>query len=160
MIIKGQCLSAPDVARFWSMVDIRSADECWPWMFARFESGYGSFSFSVNGKKFSARSNRVAFVIANGPLSDDEHARHSCDFPPCCNPNHLLAGSGDDNVADRVKRNRSANGARINTVKLTPKQVLAIRDDDRPQRVIAREYGVCKSTIGYAKRGESWRNLS
>lgn len=36
--------------------------------------------------------------------------RHTCDFPPCCNPTHLLQGTQLENVADQIKRMRRRLG--------------------------------------------------
>ncbi|MEU9067340.1 HNH endonuclease [Streptomyces sp. NPDC048306] len=39
-------------------------------------------------------------------LSADEMARHTCDNPPCVNPDHLIPGSRSDNMMDMLQRNR------------------------------------------------------
>jgi hypothetical protein len=37
---------------------------------------------------------------------------HKCDTPPCVNPLHLYVGTNLENVADRVRRGRSARGSK------------------------------------------------
>lgn len=43
--------------------------------------------------------------------------------------------------------------------KLLPSQVLAIRKDTRPQRVIAAEYGISQGQVSKIKRRYLWRSL-
>ncbi len=59
--------------------------------------GYGSIIY--RGKVVAAH--RLAYALAKGPIADGVHIRHSCDNPPCCEPEHLLAGTQIDNMADR-----------------------------------------------------------
>jgi hypothetical protein len=88
--------------RFWSRVDQRSENECWPWKGAVDENGYGNMH--VEGRH--RRSHQVAWALAKGrqPMLD---ILHSCDYPACCNPKHLREGTEKDNVADMVARGRS-----------------------------------------------------
>lgn len=43
--------------------------------------------------------------------------------------------------------------------KLTEKKVLAIREDNRLHRIIAKEYNVDRSTIGYIKSKKLWSHI-
>lgn len=61
-----------------------------------------------------------------------------------------------------AQKGRSTWGVKNNTTKLTPRQVNEIRAALRSgvaQRDLATVYGVCKSTIGYIGRGETWQKL-
>lgn len=147
--------TAGTIERFWAKVDVRGADECWPWKAGCFDGGYGAFY--VAGK--TVRAHRFSFVLSNGPLDDGRKALHSCDNPPCCNPAHLFEGSNKDNVDDRHKKGRDAVGEGHGRAKITSAQVIAIREDRRSQRSIAKEYGICKSAVGYIKRGEHWSSV-
>ena len=60
------------------------------------------------------------------------------------------------NHADKLKHGTSNTGERCNWAKLTKEQVIAIRNDDRLQRVIAEEYGVRQNTISRIKNGTRW----
>lgn len=149
-------LSSPDIARFWSKVAIGRPDECWPWRAGAFDSGYGAFSI---GRRL-LRAHKVAFELSNGPLPDGMRACHTCDNRPCCNPAHLWSGSDADNVADRDRKGRTARGERSGTAKLTVATARLIRRDTGKQRDIAKRFGVCKSTVGYIKRGEYWKEAT
>ncbi len=92
---------------FWGRVDIRGPDECWPWMAGRHAAGYGCLIRSDNGKHDTAH--RVAFELTNGPIPAGIHILHDCDYPPCCNPKHLLAGTSGDNMRDKERKGRGGH---------------------------------------------------
>ena len=83
----------------------------------------------------------------------------------CChndgNPqnNHLSNLRWDtpkNNHADKVKHGTTNRGEQCGTAKLTLKQVRAIRQDTRLQRIIAAEYGVKDNTISRIKSFKRW----
>jgi len=76
---------------------------CIEWINSVDRWGYGRIRFG--GK--TVGTHRAAYVLAYGPIPEGLLVRHSCDNPPCCNPEHLLLGTVQDNVDDRVARNRS-----------------------------------------------------
>jgi SAM-dependent methyltransferase len=60
--------------RFWSKVDRRGPDECWPWVGARLESGYGRFKLSNQRKLVPAH--RFAWELENGDWPEGMFACH------------------------------------------------------------------------------------
>lgn len=60
-------------------------------------------------------------------------------------------------MMDPTKR---ARGERVNTSKLRAEQVLAISGDRRPQRAVAKDFKVCKSSIGYIRNKRHWKHLN
>lgn len=147
-------MTPADIARFWSHVDIRGAEECWPWKRAC-THGYGRFS--VGGRRGRlAIASRVAYEIKNGPLPIGAEVLHSCDNPPCCNPAHLNAGTQSQNMAEMVQRGRSAKQ------KLTARQIRAIRRARAAgSRVVdlAAQYGVTPSNVSQITTGRTWKHL-
>lgn len=144
-------------ARFWPKVDVRSADECWPWKPDQAQRPHGYGQFKVNGQMMSA--NRVALALVLGELR--EQALHTCDNPPCCNPAHLFEGTQIENILDMHAKERQAlsNGESNGRHKLTWPEVREIRtrlSRGEQQRKLATEYGVSKSTIGFISTGETW----
>lgn len=84
--------------------------------------------------------------------------RHRCDVACCVNPGHLEVGTVRENISDMDARGRRSEGENHPGAKLTLEQVLAIRADIRPQRVIAAAYGLASHTsVGRIQRGEKWR---
>jgi hypothetical protein len=80
--------------RLWSYIDIRGANECWPWKRGKTRDGYGVFNM-LNGGYIA---HRVVFVITGGwdPPSEME-VDHLCRQRDCCNPRHLEAVSTREN---------------------------------------------------------------
>jgi hypothetical protein len=103
--------------RFWSHVDRRGPDDCWPWTAQISPDGYGR----VQVGKTSASAHSVAYVLENGELETGKCVCHSCDvrravgdqtYRACCNPAHLWVGTRSDNNADRKAKGRCARGQR------------------------------------------------
>lgn len=105
--------------RFWSRVDVRGPDECWPWIGGgSTPEGYGQFW--MDGQHMSAP--RAALIFTDGaPASPALFALHHCDNPPCCNGAHLYWGTHAQNMADKIARDRFVRcpGERNGNHKLT-----------------------------------------
>jgi hypothetical protein len=97
-------------ARFWLRVEMRDADECWPWHGSRHPKGYGNFMLATRA---SIPAHRYSFYLRNGELPSDQLIRHTCDNPCCVNPHHLLAGSHADNARDAKERGRNTKGRKL-----------------------------------------------
>lgn len=149
--------------RFWSKVDRRGPDECWPWTAALNEHGYGVMRPDIqrrNGPTLKAH--RASLQLA-GVEIDGLVVRHFCDNPPCVNPAHLSVGTKADNSADMVGRDRHPRGSRSATSKLTDSQVIEIRARcaaGELHRILAADYGVSRVTITNIVGRRTWRHLA
>jgi hypothetical protein len=76
---------------------------CWEWQGTRLETGYGLARYQ--GKYQSVH--RVVFRLMKGKIKSGNVILHSCDNPPCCNPDHLSQGSHQENMDDMVSKGRS-----------------------------------------------------
>lgn len=85
---------------------------CWEWNGKRHTHGYGLLTAPRLGLR-NARVHRLMFGLRVRPLHDDEVVRHTCDNPPCLNPDHLLAGTMQDNSRDMVARQRQWTQGRM-----------------------------------------------
>lgn len=81
--------------RFWSRVDRRGPDECWPWLGAKNEKGYGKFDIPGHSP-FSAH--RIALHLTGREVSQRLVTDHLCRNPACCNPAHLELVTQQQNV--------------------------------------------------------------
>ena len=88
---------------------------------------------------------------------------HSCDNPPCVNPDHLFLGTQKENIADKLRKKREARGSRTGRAKLTEQQVAEIRFIFRTgrftQKELASKYAVNRGTIIKALHGDTWSHV-
>lgn len=170
------------ISLFWDKVDDSAGPEaCWPWRAALAVNGYGVYGVlrKVDGKwrNRQHKAHRLAWSLVNGLIPDGDMIRHSCDNPPCCNPAHLLIGSGNDNVADKVSRYRqsrgekhshimrtvAARGERAANAKLTADAVRSMREEAArgiPTAEVASRYGVSHITAFRVISRRSWRHIT
>ncbi len=146
-----------DLARFWSKIDKRGTDECWPWLAGATGTGYGALY--VNGRTINTH--RIMYELAIGPIPNSLWVLHHCDNPLCVNPAHLWLGTHADNMKDREAKGRAnhCKGEHHGRAKLTKNQVLAIREDSRPQHVVAIKYGVRQGHISRIKNRTRWSHI-
>lgn len=90
--------------RFWSRVAITAnPDKCWEWQANRVEFGYGQVKLPEFSKPVGTHRAAWYFTTGRWPTL---HILHSCDNPPCVNPNHLREGTQAENNADMMARGR------------------------------------------------------
>ena len=170
----------PTAERFWSYVDRRGPEECWPWR-GNVKNGLGYGRFTTRGgregKPRQDYTHRVAWVLTYGEIEDGANLCHRCDNPPCCNPAHLFLGTCADNNADMCAKGRQAAGdrhgsrkhrermqrgvARYNA-KLNPDSVREIRrliTDGLSDREIAARFGVVSSQVWSVRIGRTWSHV-
>ena len=172
-------------ARFWSKVNKNGPlpdqsnphyfglDRCWTWMAGKCSKGYGAFC--INGKQYG--SHRVSLAIS-GVNTDGFCSLHSCDNPACVNPQHLRAGTNDENMADGVLRARFAlgdkNGSRkypekrprgesSAVAKLNNEKVREMRsryaEKKVPYRAISSHFGVDCATARSVILRHTWKHV-
>lgn len=103
-------------ADFWKYVDkTTDPNGCWLWTASRINTGYGRFS--VNKKTKGAH--RYSWYLKTG--EEPEVVMHKCDNPPCVNPDHLQAGTSQENRLDCFKKGRAVilKGEKSNFTKYT-----------------------------------------
>lgn len=153
--------------RFWSYVDRRGPDECWPWKgYCAKSGGHGRF-LEVRRQ---TTAHRVSWEIHRGIIPEGMHVLHSCDSPSCVNPAHLFLGTQADNNRDMAAKGRQAKGTVLSrpgecnpNAKLTREIVQQIRAEYRPRApgrglpALAKKYGVGISAIHSIVKGHSWK---
>lgn len=151
--------------RFWSKVDRKADDECWPWTAAlaggRDGESYGYFRISQPRRQVYAH--RFAYCDSNGvdirSLDSSTVVRHRCDNTICCNPAHLEPGIQKDDAQDMVVRGRSLRGTRSPAHKLLEHEIHEIRKllaCGTRHKDIAHKYGVSRPAISVINSGKNW----
>lgn len=89
---------------------------------------------------------------------------HSCDNPPCVNPEHLWAGTDRDNTMDKINKGRANStkgednpgGGKLTWVKV--REIRRLREQDGlSQQAIADRFNVSQPMIGLIVRGVRWK---
>ena len=83
---------------------VNKTNSCWIWTAGTNQKGYGQIK--VNGKTKAAH--RISYMIYKGEIGD-LYVCHTCDNPPCINPDHLWLGTCKDNHQDREIKRRGKN---------------------------------------------------
>ena len=94
--------------KFWDKVDIGKKNDCWNWLGAVNDYGYGKVRRGA--WRSWLRTHRYAWEEVNGPVPYGLSVLHRCDNPRCCNPLHLFVGTQQDNVNDMVSKGRAKGG--------------------------------------------------
>jgi len=128
---------------------------CKEWMGCRSVQGYGFVR--INGKNM--KTHRVSFEHYVGrPIHEHMFILHSCNNPPCCNPEHLREGTHQENMDDKLRSGRQPRGEQNGKAKLTSEQVDEIRENANglTQYQLADLYGVKRPCIAKIQRGKIW----
>lgn len=118
----------------------------------------GYVKITIKGKQDYGH--RYMYKLKNGDINN-EVVRHICDNRWCINPDHLIQGSHQDNVNDRVLRERSATGESNGRSKLSEEDVLNIFYDYKtPKMELARQHNVDPKVIRNIKNKVTWKYLT
>jgi hypothetical protein len=152
----------PPVERFWPKVERRGPDECWPWVGARQQTGYGILFKSSRPRRWHL-AHRLSWELHNGPIPDGLHVLHRCDNPPCVNPAHLFLGTQADNNRDRDAKSRGGLAREGGEGNPRARLTWAIVDEIRgrhaageTQVALAKHFGVKQPQVSRIIRNQSW----
>ena len=101
---------------------------CWEWTGGKCRGGYGQFE--IRGKCVKVHRFSLERKL-DRKLEQGEETRHMCNNRCCCNPDHLEAGTHQDNIDDRTKagvhKANAPRGEKNNQTKLSDQQISEIR---------------------------------
>ena len=102
---------------------------CGVWTAGKGRRGYGSAGNSQWGKQFkTSPAHRLSYICYKGEIPNELFVCHSCDNPPCINPEHLFLGTHMDNMKDMYKKKRDNHpyGESSHKAKLTKEEAIYI----------------------------------
>ncbi len=148
--------------RFWRKVKKGQNHECWNWLGCYNNSGYGQ----VRIDRKSILVHRFSWEIHKGKIPDEMCVLHKCDNPFCVNPNHLFLGTNQDNINDKMNKNRQPDlkGEKNGNSKLTLDQVKHIKqlcyEGKFLQKEIAKMFNMSYSLISDINKNKIWRHVN
>ena len=131
---------------------------CWLWTKARDAPGYGKI---VTGRKVT-KAHRVSYEMHKGKIGKGLSVCHTCDTPPCVNPDHLFLGTVKENWDDCASKGRHVYGTRHAFAKLTDGRVREARRLAKrgvPYSDLANRYGTSWSAVRAAVQGVTWKHV-
>lgn len=84
----------------WSYVDEGKSGDCWPFLGPKTKAGYPV----VSHDKVKFYGHRLICEQTHGEIPAGMYATHSCDNPPCCNPDHIRPGTPFQNFMEAIER--------------------------------------------------------
>lgn len=146
---------------------VRTDAGCLEWQGYRMPAGYGQIGLPRRGAIVTTH--RLAYELAYGAVPEGLFVCHRCDNPPCCDPEHLFAGTSEDNVRDMDSKARriTLRGEDRPSTRLPASAVADIRRRyiarSHPARKtggstteLAREYGISPQYVREIVKGR-WR---
>lgn len=133
---------------------------CMEWLPSKDKNGYGYYMIMYK----NLRAHRVMAALVYGEPQDKQIVLHSCDNPPCINPEHLSYGTQKENIRQKFDRNRanlSLGSNRKNSV-LTEEIVLKARQmraEGQSIVSISRHFGINQGTMYDAIKRITWKHL-
>ncbi len=81
---------------------------CIEWTGPLFGGGYGSCSPRFHPSRYA---HRAVYEDQIGKITDGMCVCHKCDNKKCVNPQHLFLGTVQDNIRDKISKNRQSGGS-------------------------------------------------
>lgn len=129
---------------------------CWLWFGSTYNDGYGEcWAFGKRERASHASYREFVCEIPEGKI-----IRHKCDNKHCVNPDHLIPGTQQENIQDKVERNRQAKGEVHGCSKLTEDQAIQIRRSKLSTYKLADLFGISQAQAAKIKSGKAWTYLS
>jgi hypothetical protein len=135
--------------KFWSKIN--KTKTCWFWTGYTDSGGYGQFGSG----KMRVKVHRFSYELFNGPIPKGQGYHgicvlHTCDNRTCVNPAHLFLGTHQDNMDDKVIKNRQYK--KINDHIMNEIRML-YKTDNYSYRDLAKKFEISYSLVGLIVKG-------
>lgn len=141
-----------EAERFWSKVDARGDDECWPWTGAHFQTGHGQYW--LRGGTVYAQ--RAVYEHEFGPLPRGVQVRRTCATLDCCNPRHLTVATRLTSDRDRYQKTAYHRRKQQRRSVVTLEQLLAVKRSTGDDEEVARQCGVSATVVRRLRGSKGW----
>lgn len=137
--------------------------ECWEWTRGLRDKRPGHRYGCVTRRGRRLRAHQFSFVTFHGPVPAGAIVCHKCNNTLCCNPEHLYAGTYQDNADDmkahgvqraRAKRRSDCPSSKLSEFDVT--QILELAQTTLSLKAIASRFGVRECTVSRIVRNENW----
>lgn len=137
------------------MTYVEKTRTCWLWTGVKDIDGYGK----TNVRSKLIRSHRLFYELFKGPVPSDKFVCHSCDNPPCVNPEHLHLGTNQQNHLEKRERKR-IHGERNPNSRVTEKDVREMRSLYPSLKLLdlSKKFGISMTQVSNIVRHKSWSN--
>jgi hypothetical protein len=129
---------------------------CWIWMKNINHRGYG---MTCLGRGTNLSAHRVSYEEKYGKIPNGLMALHSCDVRSCVNPDHIFIGTQQDNMTDKVLKNRQANGQKHGMSKLKEDEAKEIKYSNERTEVLALRFNCSKVMVRQIRQGRYWKHI-
>ena len=134
-------------------------DDCLPFAGYRDKDGYGRV-YNKRTKKQSPAHRKEWEDYYGTVLPKEIVVMHICDNPSCINIKHLRLGTQQENIQDKINKERQAKGEVNGSSKLTYRDVKIIKHMLKEKRLrqkeIAKIFNVTQANISSINRGKTW----
>lgn len=138
---------------------IKTEGGCMEWQGGINRDGYGACSAYGLFKSQSVHREVHRMQTGETPAV----VMHTCDNRRCINPKHLVGGTPEANMLDKLAKHRQAKGEANGRAKLTPENVLEIRSKWDSKSCTYKElcvmFGVSRATVWRVLSGKNWRHI-
>lgn len=144
--------------RIFGYYEVDTNGGCWLWNRSLGRHGYGQAKAGPR----PTGAHRLFYERFIGPIPEGAVVMHKCDVTCCVNPDHLVAGTQKENMADSARKGRivSLRGEDSVNARLTEDIVRAIRADQKTSNCeFGRRLGVHSSVVSRARRGITWGHI-
>lgn len=114
---------------------------------------------NINNKRIYIH--RYMYKKYKGEIPEKYDVCHKCDTPMCINPEHLFAGTRQNNVDDMINKKRNIYGEKTHNHILTEEQAKEIKYGlkDMLHKDIAKKYNVCMTLISLIRNNKRWKHI-